>query len=387
MIYPSDKCPWAATPVQKQLLDVVLAPEGYASENGLAWLNSLDIANQQEVLNRLLPMVHERLRSKAVEHPLMEKIKGVRRKVWSRNQLLFKHATPIIQALRDAGIPLMLLKGTAMMTQYYEDTGLRAMGDVDLMVPFNDVDQAIDLLRKNGWKPEIPLPARLTQDMKLCAHAIGFTEPSGLSIDLHWHLLHFCLHPQADRSFWEASEASTFAQRDVRILNPADQLLHLIVHGLVWCVTPTIRWIPDACIVIRKTPGLDWNRLIAEARERKLVLFVRTALNYLAESFAVPIPSQVLHALNSLPVTTRERNEFAAFTQLRLSPFSTPLQIDYSVPLAARLRYYTYRRNAEGAARCGIKLTIFGFLRVHYNKEPTRNWRSTSWNASFAVCG
>lgn len=362
--------PWVPTPEQEQLLSIVLAPQGCSREAGLAWLSSVNLAAQQSALNRLLPMVQDRLQREGVVHPLMEVLKGVRRKVWSRNQLLLKRAATAVQALRDAGIPVMLLKGTAMIVRYYQDSGLRAMADVDLMVPFNEVDAAIEILRMKGWTSDLSLPEKLTPEMKLSTHAIALSDPSGLSLDLHWHVSHFCLDPQADLSFWEASETVDFAHRDVRVLNPADQLLHLLVHGLIWVATPGIRWIPDACLVIRKHRDLDWNRLISEAQNRRLVLFVNSALNYLAESFAVPIPRQVLSILHNLPVTNRERNEFAVHTQLRRrSPSSTPQRPCYSVVQTMRALYYDHKRNAENAARAGFRLTRCGSLRAHYNQD------------------
>jgi hypothetical protein len=359
---------WLPSQKQEMLLKIALAPEGEARAAGLTWLASVDLANQDAASNRLLPLVHDRLLQEDIDHPVMEILKGVRRKAWCRNQLLFTHTVPVIQALRDTGIEVMLLKGMALTQHYYGTTGLRPMADIDLMVPFRDADSAVEILCKNGWEAERPLPAKLTQEMKLCAHAIGFRDAFGLPLDLHWHLLHFCLDPGADDSFWAASTVSTFAGREVRILNPADQLLHLFVHGLEWCRTPGIRWISDACTVIRRSPDLDWERLIAEARQRNLVLFVRSALNYLADSFDVPVPGEALQSLNCLPVSARERYEYVALTQQGFISYSHLLGEGNSVLRNARVLYSSYRRNAEGAARYGLRLTRGGFLRFTYRK-------------------
>lgn len=91
------------------LLMAALAPAGKAHDAGLAWLANVNLATQSEASNRLLPLVHDRMLRDGVDHPAMAILRGVRRKVWSRNHLLFKHVTPVIVALRQAGIDVMLL--------------------------------------------------------------------------------------------------------------------------------------------------------------------------------------------------------------------------------------------------------------------------------------
>jgi len=138
-----------------------------------------------------------------------------------------------------------------------------------------------------------------------------FVHPSGQDLDLHWNLTPFCLGPDADSDFWEASKETTFDGHAVRVLDPADQLLHICVHGAAWATLAPIRWIPDALAVLRKTPQLDWERLLLQARKRRLTLMVREALNYIDRNIGDFVPAHVLSEFNRSDVTLFERLEYS----------------------------------------------------------------------------
>jgi Uncharacterised nucleotidyltransferase len=141
-------------------------------------------------------------------------------------------------------------------------------------------------------------------------HAMHFVHPAGQDLDLPWNLTPFCLGPDADEDFWEASRETTFDGQVVRVLDPADQLLHICLHGAAWERLTPIRWIPDALVVLRKAPQLDWDRLLLQARKRKLTFMVRGALDYLDENIGHFVPAHVLSELRQSDVTVFERLEY-----------------------------------------------------------------------------
>ena len=85
--------------------------------------NTLDLSSF-----RLLPHVYRNLRDQGLSDPLIEKLKGIYRLHWYKNQRLFHHMTPVLKSFHAAGIKTMILKGAALSLQYYRDYGLRAMG-------------------------------------------------------------------------------------------------------------------------------------------------------------------------------------------------------------------------------------------------------------------
>lgn len=302
-------------PSEEQLLILraALLPgtEGRAARS--AWLAQVDLERLGRPSGRLLPLLYDRLKMEGGDHPLMPMLKGVKRNAWYRNSMLFHRAGEAIRVLGQAGIEVMVIKGAAMTIDYYRDWGLRPMEDVDVLVHYNDASATIHLLRSRGWKSLDPWIEQNSYSglTRKYEHAMHFPHSSGQDLDLHWNLLPFCIGPEVDDDFWIASRGTTFDGLPVRILDPADQLLHILVHGAAWNSMAPIRWIADAVVLLRATSDLDWERFIFQARKRKLTLLVSGALEYLQSCFGDLVPSDLLDAFHRVPVSTFERFEYS----------------------------------------------------------------------------
>jgi Uncharacterised nucleotidyltransferase len=72
--------------------------------------------------------------------------------------LLVDRATvEVWQALRDAGIPAILLKGPSIASWLYDRVGARAYGDVDILVESAMLEKARRLLSRLGFQPRSPV--------------------------------------------------------------------------------------------------------------------------------------------------------------------------------------------------------------------------------------
>ncbi len=84
--------------------------------------------------------------------------------------------TQLIKLFEQAEIPLVILKGTAA-AMYYPEPSLRAMGDVDFLVPQDRYEEARCLMRENGYFQ--------CQDNKGSRH-VAFMK-GGIEYELHHH--------------------------------------------------------------------------------------------------------------------------------------------------------------------------------------------------------
>jgi hypothetical protein len=121
-------------------------------------------------------------------------------------------------------------------------------------------------------------------------------------------MLPFCVEPNADADFWAASKEVTFESQTVRVLDPADQLLHICAHGAAWDIIAPVRWIPDAVAVLQGAPRINWERLLLQTRRRKVTLLVRGALNYINQTLGALVPADVLREINRLDVSIFEKS-------------------------------------------------------------------------------
>ena len=80
--------------------------------------------------------------------------------------------------------------------------------------------------------------------------------------------------------------------------SPADQLLHVCVHGLRWSPVHSAHWVADAIRIIRHAGSeLDWDTLAEEAAQRGLAHQMRETLLLLRSAWAAAVPEEVLRRL------------------------------------------------------------------------------------------
>jgi Uncharacterised nucleotidyltransferase len=292
---------------EELLLRAVLL-EGDAARGAWDRWRALDeLEHLDEGCHRLLPLLYLKLVDLGVDDPMVARLKGVYRQSWARNQILFRQAGVIIGALHRAGIETIALKGVALSVLHYRDLGARPMEDADVLVPRDLSGEAIEVLCNAGWvpssnRPEIVLRAR---------HAEAFANEDGGRLDLHWDAL---FHPGRDEEFWVAAVPAEVAGTPTRALGPADQLLHVCLHGAAWNgfaraypdKASHVRWVADAVTVLGTSPELDWSRVVEQGQRRRLTVALAETLSYLRERFVPSIPAAVISELEATPSVRSE---------------------------------------------------------------------------------
>ena len=299
---------------QELLLRAALLKGKDSIEAWERWKSSVDIEHLDIGSHRLLPHLYRNLQDQGVKDPQMSKFKDVYRQTWRHNELLFHHVSSLLLAFRDGGIETIVLKGAAVALLHYKDCGLRPMNDFDVMVRVKQTRAAIDLMKKLGWNPIPRSPEALTESYLSIVNSHGFTHNSGRECDLHWHLFPEGCQADADNDFWDQSVPFHVHGVSTRSLAPTDQLLHVCVHGAEWNPIPPLRWVADA-MMIMKTSLIDWDRLIAQAQKRLLILPLRDTVDYLHHQLSAPVPPEILQSLYKMQASRLERAEYKYKTE------------------------------------------------------------------------
>ncbi len=298
-----------AWPTQSQ--ELLLKAALLADERAVAaWQKvrpEMDVAGLDASAQAVVPHLRANLTALGVDDELLGLFKGVHRYIWAQNQLLLGRMTPFLQALEQAGIPTLLLKGAGLVAGSRLDAGMRPMKDLDVLVPTRQTKAAVKVLVRRGLVPVLGMPAWFVTEYAPtfeCGWGFETIEHGrSLRLDLHWHASYVSRQPDADDDFWDAAREVDLRGVRTRALAPADELLVALVHGLHWDPLPTYRWVVDAALLARGEAGpVDFDRLVEQARRRRVVAMVIGALAYLRREFAVPIPSETIRALRrSLP--------------------------------------------------------------------------------------
>ena len=291
---------------QELLLQAALLQGNSALDAWQKWKSTVDFDLLDQGSHRLLPLLYRNMRTHNMIDPLMNILKGVYRSTWYKNQLIFYNMATLLRYFHEAGIKTMILKGAALTLLYYKDYALRPMQDFDVMVPSENILDAINLLQDLRWTPITGSLEELVDVYLFSRHAYSFINAAGRECDLHWHLLYECLDNNADDDFWSGAISTIINNVPTYALNSADQLFHVCVHGVRWNYVPPLRWVADAMMILNTSPKIDWNRLIVQARKRHLILPLRDALLYLRDLLHAPLPSGVLQTIQNMPVSNIE---------------------------------------------------------------------------------
>jgi Uncharacterised nucleotidyltransferase len=151
MIHPILRRYW---PPESQilLLKVALADPKTAKEAWNEWAarNNLDNASWAEV--RLLATALRRVREFDPASPLLRRLDGIRRFVWTTTQLNLNAARPLLARLREANIRLMLIKGAGRLALDPKSSADRLLGDIDVLVHPDDWPKALALANQHRWR-------------------------------------------------------------------------------------------------------------------------------------------------------------------------------------------------------------------------------------------
>lgn len=301
---------WLPTPRQLPLLRACL---WYGERALAAWVewrsNELDLAKVEPGSLRLLPLLYRNLGPQLIGDPAATWLRDAYRASWTANQLGLRIGRRAIDALQATGSEVLVLKGAALVGTVYGDLGARPMGDVDLAVPPPRIGEAVRALEGAGLTAIEGDPERLLT----ARHSLAFRDPGGQEVDLHRGML---WHPGLDEEFWRGSVDAEVAGARVRILNPADQLLHVCAHGAAWNPVHPVRWAADAFKAIEAGGSeLDWQRLVAMAHRGRLAGPTAEALDVLAEDLEAPVPGEVRVELSRMPASRAERRAHEALAR------------------------------------------------------------------------
>jgi hypothetical protein len=237
---------------------------------------------------RLLPALGRRSGVLELAEDVVHACREATVEAWGLNERLLQLVRPAIERLVGAGIPVVALKGTALIGDVYPEHRIRPIGDVDLLVPRDLVRDALRLLAEEGWVDS--QPDRWLRTAATHAVNLGGPQP-GASIDLHWRATYATPH-RAWRQPWPVQDLEPVPAEhplaDTGLQRPraARLLVLLTVHGTQWG-NPSAHWMGDVAALLRTNPDLDGAEVGRIAAEDDLSLQVQEGLRLVHDVLGV----------------------------------------------------------------------------------------------------
>lgn len=267
---------------------------------------TLEFDRLDEGSHALIPLVYRSLTRARVDDPLLPRMKGVYRKTWYANQLLFGAGATALTALSDAGVEALVVNGGALVATQYGESGLRRVPHLEVVVREADTTKACRTLGAVGWVTS-PDP-----DTVPAARPVPFYDRRGNVLLMRRRFPVELLVPgspdgRADE-LWSDVRVTTVGGAPAMVLTPTNQFLWACAAGPDATLLPNVQWLVDAATIAAAAHGdLDWGRLARLAAARKVALRVSAALSYLDEAVGLSLPAEAQLAVLRDHVSQRER--------------------------------------------------------------------------------
>ena len=222
----------------------------------------------------------------------------------------------ILSTLNEAGIPVIVLKGWAVIQTVYEgDYSQRVYDDMDILVHPKDVNAAALILEKLGWKVVERRPGFDRRYFNAQAYYHG--EQSlflgrVFLIGFHWGLLR---HPVYDPKqidvgvLFERAHPLEIAGIPILELSIEDHIVyncaHIVLHhhsDVGW-----YRYYELAAAIKKAGVGLDWQRVLQNATDWKLILPLQKVSKRIEEYWPEVLPDAVSISIERLEPALSER--------------------------------------------------------------------------------
>jgi len=227
------------------------------------------------------------------------------------NLILYRELGRLLEPLAEAGLkPPVLLKGGALASSLYEEVGHRPMGDIDLLVPREELDRWLELAGKASFRRLSP---EMSPGLDRAIHyhvALAGGPESEAAIEVHYGLI-------AGESDWRAPDPRWFLERtetwraptdadaySARQLDPTAHLLYLSAHAMLQHGGASARmiWFYDIHLLLSRWGGrIRWSEALEQARVFHWDAALAAALERTRALFRTPLPPGGLEELKVEP--------------------------------------------------------------------------------------
>jgi len=200
----------------------------------------------------------------------------------AKTTLQLAHVSELLRLFQQAGLPLVLLKGSALLERVYPAAEQRPMQDIDVLVRRADFERVAALLQTQGYqfsnKASLWNEAFAREFMGNVAYS-----KAGVAFDVHWHPVTMSWFRAAAAfdldGLWARAIPTEIAGAPALRLCPEDEVLHLCYHTAVHHGLAHPHGYRDLLGVLRvERDSLDWSALAGRAREWRVSVAVWAAL-------------------------------------------------------------------------------------------------------------
>jgi hypothetical protein len=269
------------------LVRLLREPEAALNLRAEQWTPLIAMARAESLMGSLA----HRLEGIALPPPVERLLDDARSDaVQARRQALWE-AEMARRALSPLDVPVILLKGTAYAAAGLPAAEGRSIGDLDILVPRESLDAVEEALLGAGWE-WVKEDAYDDLYYRRWMHELPplIHRERDRMIDVHHTILPLTAAPKPDAE--ALIEASIPLESGLRVLSPADMLVHAAAHLFAdGDLAGGLRNLWDIDRLLREFGASEgfWQTLNQRARRHRLRAHVARALRLAAKIYRTPV--------------------------------------------------------------------------------------------------
>jgi len=328
-----------------------------AAAGPIDWPRVLRVARRHQVIG----LVHEGMTRVQPDVPseIAGEI-GARASTLVRENLAIARESLRLQRLfDDADLPVLVVKGAPLAMLAFSNLSLRSAQDIDLLVAYETLPAATELILRAGYCRYDPPPdisdTQLRLVMPLRKDLAFVHQTTGLQIELHWRLF-LNPHAMAEPSIIASSRFVPLAGgAGLRTLGEKDLFAYLCMHGaLHWW--NRLKWLADVNALLASTPENGVERLVRAAEARGAGRAAAQALLLCRKLLQTPLPISLTATLDK-SVTMRWLEATAVKAMTTGNGEHDPHEVRFGTTRGSLSTFLLSRGWRYQLAELGIQLT------------------------------
>lgn len=283
------------------LLDALNDPTSLPSLSGPQWNQLIRLTRRTKSMAKLAHRVSALGLDGRIDDRVRDHLIASRTVANQHRRAVKWEANRVVAALGDAGYDIIFLKGAAYVLSDSPAGHGRLVSDVDIMVPKASIDDAEQRLTRAGWVP-MKLDAYDQRYYRQWMHELPplhHKDRKGV-LDVHHTILPESgrLRPDPAKLFAAARPIPGFDHPHVKMLAPADMILHSSAHLFQdGDLAGGLRDLLDLDDLLRDAGAREeqfWQTLVSRAKELDLHRPLYYALRFTSRLLHTPVPQAVL---------------------------------------------------------------------------------------------
>jgi hypothetical protein len=254
------------------------------------WNEFLSQVNRQRVAG----LAYDATLSIGIELPpqVARKLAARARQIVRENLSFAAETVRLQRTLEAADIPALVLKGVALAQLAYGSLEIKHARDIDLLVPADRAEAALQLLERDGYalsSPALHLSERQRHSLVLYGREAELVHRGHkIRLELHWRAADNPLLLQGVDAHSPTQSVAVSKDGNIRTLASEDLFAYLCVHGArhAWS---RLKWLADVNALVA-TSGIDIEQLYRHAQRVGAGLCAGQTLLLCRRVFALPLP-------------------------------------------------------------------------------------------------